>query len=228
MTVGEPPVQLSDEQLAELGRARGKRAPTELELFAARDPPTGEEVARMRAGRPRRAEHRLEVASLRRQAETVVENGAPEQVRAAARAVLLLCDDIAARRRRPCGTRAEATADALVTVVGGAACIALVALVATRGGEGGLDATGPAKLVGKEALSTLAFSVEGDESDLATTTWRLDGEPVEENVAAADGRLVYRPRRVADGEHTVEVSRSGGLFDESRASWTFTIDTRRR
>ena len=54
----------------------------------------------MRGRRPRRAEHRLEVASLRRQAETVVENSAPEQVRAAARAVLLLCDDIAARRRR--------------------------------------------------------------------------------------------------------------------------------
>ena len=137
----------------------------------------------MRAGRPRRAEHRLEVASLRRQAETVVENSAPEQVRAAARAVC----SCATTSRLAAGGHAEherRRRRTLVTVVGGAACIALVALVATRGGEGGLDATGPAKLVGKEALSTLAFSVEGDESDLATTTWRLDGEPVEENVAA--------------------------------------------
>ena len=230
MTVGEPPVQLSDEQLAELQRwADGlveKGADGELELFARAIRPLGEEVARMRAGGPRRAEHRLEVASLRRQAETVVENGAPEQVRAAARAVLLLCDDIAARRRQAHAEHERRRRRTLVTVVGGAACIALVALVATRGGDGGLDASEPAKLVGKEALSTLAFSVEGDESDLATTTWRLDGEPVEENVAAADGRLVYRPRRVADGEHTVEVSRGSGLFDESRAAWTFTIDTR--
>ena len=41
--------------------------------------PLGEEVARMRAGRPRSNGQRLEVTSLRRQAETVVENGAPER-----------------------------------------------------------------------------------------------------------------------------------------------------
>jgi hypothetical protein len=229
--MGEPPVQLSDEQLAELQRWADGLVETgadgELELFARAIRPLGEEVARMRAGGPRRAEQRLEVASLRRRAETVVENGAPEQVRAAARAVLLLCDDIAARRRQARTEYEQRRRRTLVTVVGGAACVALVALVATRGGDGGLDASGPAKpFVGKEALSTLAFSVEGDEGDLATTRWRLDGEPVEENVAAADGRLVYRPRRVADGEHTVEVSRGSDLFDESRASWTFTIDTR--
>ena len=45
-------------------------------------------------------------------------------------------------------------------------------------------------------------------------------------MTAHDGRIVFRPRRLADGEHTVEVSQPGGLFNDSSASWTFTVDTR--
>jgi hypothetical protein len=230
VTVGESPGQLSDEQLAELQRwAHGlveKGAGGELEVFARAIGPLGEEVARMRAGRPRPPEQQIEMASLRRQAESVVENGAPEQVRAAARAVLLLCDDIATRRREAHAERERRLRRTLVTVVGAAACAVLVAVVATRGGGNSLDAAGPANaFVGKRALSTLAFSVAGDKGDLEETAWRLDGEPVERHVTAADDRLVYRPGRVADGEHVVEVSRDSGLFGRSRASWTFTVDT---
>ncbi len=231
MTVGEPPVQLSDEQLAELRRwADGlveKGADGELEVFARAIGPLGEEVARMRAGRPRRPEQRFEMASLRRQAESVVENGAPEQVRAAARAVLLLCDDIATGRRKANAEREQRRRQWLVTIIGAAACAVLVAVVATRGGSDSLDAAGPANaFVGNRALSSLGFSVSGDEGDRAGTEWRLDGEPAEGRVKAVDDRLVYRPGRVTDGEHTVEVSRGTGLFGESRASWTFTVDTR--
>ncbi len=96
----------------------------------------------------------------------------------------------------------------------------------SRGGSDALDAAGPASaIVGKRGLSTLAFSVEGDEDDLASTSWRLDGGPVTGRVAARDGRIVFLPRRLADGEHTVEVSRPGGLFDDASASWAFTVDT---
>ena len=91
----------------------------------------------------------------------------------------------------------------------------------------GSTPAGPASaIVGKTGLATLAFSVEGDEGDLSSTSWRLDGRPVSGRVTARDGRIVFRPRRLADGEHTVEVSRPGGLFNDSRASWAFTVDTR--
>ena len=230
MSVGQPSAQLSDEQLAELQiwahDLVEQGADGELEVFARAIGPLGEEVARMRAGRPG-SEQRLETASLRRQAESVVENGSPEQVRAAARAVLLLCDDISARQREANAERDWRRRRTLVTVVGAAACAGLVAVVATRGGSDSLDAAGPAHaFVGKRALATLGFSVAGDQGDLAGTTWRLDGEPVDGGVKVAGDRLVFRPGRVADGEHTVEVSRGGGLFGESRASWSFAVDTR--
>jgi hypothetical protein len=231
VTMGNQPVQLSDEQLAELQRwADGlmkKGAEGELELFARAIGPLGDEVARVRAGRPDPGANGIEVASLRRRAESVVENGAPEQVRAAARAVLLLCDDIANERRMVRVARVRRRRRAALLAVGGVACAGIVALIVTGGGTSALDATGPASaFVGKEALSTLAFTVEGDEGDLAATTWKLDGESVDGRVTVADDRLVYRPGRLADGKHTVEVSRGSGLFGESRASWTFAVDTR--
>ena len=229
--MGQQPVQLSDDQIAELRRwADGlveKGAGGELEVLARAIGPLGEEAARMRAGGPRRPDERFEMGSLRRQAQSAVENGAPEQVRAAARAVLLLCDDIAAARRKASAERERRLRRTLVTVAGAALCGVLVAVVATRGASNPLGAAGPAHgYVGKDALATLAFSVEGDEGDMAGTTWQLDGEPVEGRVKVAGERLVYRPGRLADGEHTVEVSRGSGLFGESRASWAFTVDTR--
>jgi hypothetical protein len=168
------------------------------------------------------------LASLRREARTALDNGAPDETRAAARAVLLLCDEIAARRSAARARETTRRRRTLYAVAGGAALVALAAVLAVSGGSGGLDATGPtSELVGSSDLSTLAFSVAGDADDMDATKWVLDGEPVTSRVAARDGRIVYRPRRLTDGEHTVDVYRPGGAFSGSRASWTFTVDTRR-
>jgi hypothetical protein len=227
--MGNASAQLTEQQLAELQRwADGlvkRGAAGELATFARAIGPLREEAVRLRTGRPSASDQPLEVASLRRQAEAVVQDGAPEQVQAAARAVLLLCDDIAAQRISARARVTRRRRRTLYVVVGGAALTGVAAFAAFRGGPSGLDPGQAHALVGKAALSTLAFTVAGDEGDLAATTWRLDGEPVTSGVTVEDGRLAFRPRRLADGEHTVEVSRPGGLFTDSHVSWTFTVDT---
>lgn len=183
----------------------------------------------------------------RAQAEAIVQNGAPDEMRAAAaRAVLLLCDDIASRRpdgasASPAapGTAAPATDPEedrrhrtgavvrrrrlLAAGVIGAAAVAVLAFLTLGGDSLKAEGTASAALVGAEEATRLSFSVEGDEGDVSGTTWKLDGEEVERGVAVRDGRIVYRPRNLADGVHTVEVSRGSGLFAPS-ASWTFTVD----
>ena len=227
--MGQAPAQLTEEQLAELqrwaDRLVAKGAEGELGILARAIASLREEAERARAGGP--VADGAELAPLRSRAESVVDNGAPEQVRAAARAVLMLCDDIAEQRRHAREVQVARRRRAVFLVTGGVACVGLIAALALRGGSGGLDPAGPASAtVGKSGLSTLAFSVEGDEGDLSSTRWTLDGRPVTGRVTARDGRLVFRPRRLSDGEHTVEVSRPGGLFNDARASWAFTVDTR--
>ncbi len=221
------PAQLTEEQIAELrswaDRLLHNGASGDLETFARAIASLTDETERLRRGSSTRRP--AATASLRREALEAVDDGAAGEVRAAARAVLLLCDDIAARRA---AARARETARRrrrLYAVAGGAALVGIAAFTAFSGG-GGLDATGPdATLLGRDAMSTLEFTVAGDADDLAATTWTVDGSPVSSRVTARDGRIVFRPGRLADGEHTVGVSRAGGAFSDRR-SWTFTVDRR--
>jgi hypothetical protein len=217
--------ELTEEQLIELRRWAGglvaNGAEGKLETLARAIVPLSEEAVRLRTGGTASGAPPIEVETVRQHAAEVVRNGAPEEVRAAARAVLLLCDDIARHEPPRRGRRL------VVAGAAGAALVALLAVLALRGGSSSLDATGPASaLVGKDALSALAFSVPGDAGDLADTHWRLDGEDGGGPVVVRDDRIVFRPTRLADGEHTVEVSRRGGPLSSSTASWTFTVDTR--
>jgi hypothetical protein len=223
------PTHLTAQQLAELrewadGLVRGG-ATGDLETFARAIGPLSDEAARLRAGEP--GKRMAAMASWRRDAQDLVRNGARDEVRAAARAVLLLCDDIAAQRAAARARQTARRRRTLYAAAGSAVFLGLAAFFAFGRGPGGLDATGPASaLVGKDDLSALAFTIAGDADDLGSTTWRLDGQPVTSRVTAAEGRLVFRPRRLTDGEHTLEVSRPGGMFSDSRAAWTFTVDTR--
>jgi hypothetical protein len=222
---------LTEHQLDELRRwADGlvkRGVDGELALFARAIGPLSEEAARLRAGDAGDSADAVPIGTLRREAQAAVDNGAPEQVRTAARAVLILCDDIAAQRASAREQLTRRRRRVAYVAAGGLAFVGFAAFVAFTGRPGGLDASGPGTaLVGKAALSALIFTVAGDEADAAATTWKLDGEPVTSRVTVADGRLVYRPGRLGDGEHTVEVSRPGGLFSSSRASWTFTVDTK--
>jgi hypothetical protein len=229
VTMGTGPGQLTDEQVAELrswadGLLRNG-ASGDLETFARAIGPLSDEAERLRGGDS--AGRTGALATLRHEARAAVENGASDEVRAAARAVLLLCDDIADHRASARARETTRRRRTLYAIAGGAAFVGLAAFVAFRGGPGGLDATGPdSPLVGRHALSTLTFTVAGDARDVAQTEWSLDGAPVSARVSARDGRIVFRPRRLADGEHRVDVSRPGGAFSNSRASWTFTVDTR--
>ncbi|HEU0304465.1 MAG TPA: putative glycoside hydrolase [Gaiellaceae bacterium] len=229
--MGSASAALTQDQLDELRRwadglvAGG--ADGELGVFARAIGPLSDEATRLRAGEAAGGARTVPVATLRREARAAVENGAPEQVRAAARAVLLLCDEIAAQRASVRTRLTRRRRRVALVGAGSAVFVTLAAVFAFTGGPAGLDATGPSSpLVGKAALSTLRFTVDGDETDRAATTWRLDGEPVTSRVTVEDGRLVYRPRRLPEGEHTVEVSRPGGLFSGSSAAWTFTVDTK--
>ena len=228
VAMGTGQAHLTEQQIAELrgwaDRLLHNGASGDLETFARAIGPLTDEAERLLAGGTR-TRRTAAVASLRRDAGTAVENGASDEVRAAARAVLLLCDEIAARRA---AARARETARrrrTLYAIAGAAAFVGIAAFVALRG-TGGIDATGPdSTLLGRDAVSALAFTVAGDADDLAATMWTLDGTPVTSRVTARDGRIVFRPGRLADGEHTVGVSRVGGAFSDRR-SWTFTVDKR--
>ena len=65
-------------------------------------------------------------------------------------------------------------------------------------------------------LSTLAFTVAGDADDLAATTWTRGRQPGH-LARDGEGRQDRLPPRagLADGEHTVGVSRAGGAFSDS-------------
>src|SRR5688572_19074411 len=187
VTMADRPAQLTEEQIAELrGWADSllrNGANGDLETFARAIGPLADEAERLRRGSSTRRPAAL--ASLRREASEAVDNGAAGEVRAAARGVLLLCDDIAAGRA---AARARETARrrrTLYAVAGSVALVGLASFFAFSGGAGGLDATGPeASLLGRDALSALAFTVVGDADDLGATTWLLDGQPVTARVAA--------------------------------------------
>jgi hypothetical protein len=227
---------LTQEQLDELSRwAKGLLAggaSGDLRSFALTIVPLVAEAERLRklpggdGSVPAETLDGLEL--VRERAEAVMQNGAPDHVQAAARAVLMLCADIARFEPLPvpaAPARPHNRRRIVVLAVGGTAAAALLVVLFMRGGGGGLDAQGPSStLIGAAALSELVFSVPGDADD-ENVQWRVDGNDVRSGVAAADGRVVFRPSRLADGKHTVEVSRPGGLWGDRKTSWTFTIDT---
>jgi hypothetical protein len=163
---------------------------------------------------------------VRVRAELLVANGAAGEVRAAARAVLLLCDDIAARRAATPKRSAPRRRIRLYVVAAAAAVGALLlTLLVFRGGSGPLEAKGPTEsMIGKDALNTLAFSVAGTADEASDFRWSLDGTDVTARARPAGDRIVFRPRALADGRHTVEVTR-GRSNPPRSASWMFTLDT---
>ena len=104
-------------------------------------------------------------------------------------------------------------AGALVLLGGGT-------VVAARAAAPELGARGPAAnaLIGLDELPSLAFSARA-----GGATWTLDGRQVEPE--RLGGEFVYRPAKLADGEHTLVVSRRGRLFSTATRTFRFTVDT---
>ena len=93
----------------------------------------------------------------------------------------------------------------------GAAVLTALAMAAVRPDlrVGGVD---DGAVVGPTALAQLAFWARGDGD--ARAEWRLDGREV---VPRRQGdRLVFRPRKLRDGEHVLEVIAGGPLFTATR------------
>lgn len=102
----------------------------------------------------------------------------------------------------------------------GAAILTALAMAAVRPDfrVGGVD---DGAVVGPTALAQVAFWAAG-EGD-ARAEWRLDGRKV---VPRRQGdRLVFRPRKLRDGEHVLEVSVGGPLFTATRRKVDFRVDT---
>jgi peptidoglycan/xylan/chitin deacetylase (PgdA/CDA1 family) len=161
--------------------------------------------------------------------------GSPE-LEAAARATLLLCEEIRLAlgyppfpqpsdppadqpaRRQSVTLPIFAAVPALVLVV----AYLLLRAVAPEVSSGGVP---PGGLVGGEALPGLKLWIEGPAGPLTDATWRIDGKDVTVAVEVLGGRAVLRPGALADGRHELTVD-FGGILPWSPAdvSMSFVVD----
>jgi hypothetical protein len=107
---------------------------------------------------------------------------------------------------------------------------ALLSFGMAIGWSGGVELTpvGPDGdvLLGADDLDEAAFTVRASEVEpLAQAQVTLDGEPAD-GVSVDGDRLTWKPGRITDGEHHVQISvnRPFPLRDRTVA-WTFTVDT---
>lgn len=189
------------------------------------------------------ASHRLthgKIDDARALAGRIAGNGAGDELRAAARAITLLCDDLersgnGSSRRPPSGPRTRSAAGGarpsspLVVVSALAAVgLALLVFVILRALAPSLDPQGPAAgaVIGAAALADLEFSISGDARTASDAKWSLDGAQVERRPAVAGERVVLRLPKLDDGRHELRVSLPGvAPWSSSAASWSFTVDT---
>jgi peptidoglycan/xylan/chitin deacetylase (PgdA/CDA1 family) len=195
------------------------------------------------------AERRTEI---RRWAEGL-ERSQVAELRAAGRALMMLVDENEELRRRlarleprsPSGEppeppTADVTARArprrrtrrprkpfpwrLAGVVGGvvlaAAILTAIAMAAVRPElqVGGVE---DGAVVGPTAAAQLAFWAAGEGQ--ANAEWRVDGRAI--TPRRRGGRSVFRPPRLADGKHVLEISAGGPLFTTARRRVEFEVDT---
>ena len=194
-----------------------------------------------------------ELEMARAWASSVLGNGASRELKAAARAIILLADDVEALQtgsarprhgergaRTATGGRNGGSLGARLSQAGAgwrkthplavlAAVVPLLVLfvlfVISRAFAPSLDGQGPqnSALVGAAGMQQLAFSAES--GDPSAVRWTLDGEDVTADATTANGRSTLKPAKLDDGEHTVE-ARVGGLapWSGARETWTFTVD----
>lgn len=171
---------------------------------------------------------RVELREHERLAKALV-RAATADLRSSGRAIRALCAENAAlgvgvgesraAPRLPCKPRyipwrpLAVGIGALVLLGGGAVVVA-------RAAAPELGASGPVSgaLVGLDELAKLSFSARASQA-----TWTLDGRRVQPE--RRGGAFVYRAAKLADGEHTLVVSRPGPLFASARRSFRFTVDT---
>ena len=193
-----------------------------------------------------------QLARIRRFAQEAADNGSSDELRAAARAILLLCDDIeapdgedgAAPEPVPARARARGRARlapelgrtlsrwrrtspvALLSLLVPLASFAVLITVA-RAAAPDLDPRAPAGgLVNAAELKQLAVSIAGDAGTLERAEWKLDGKDVTGRAKLAGDRVTFRPGKLGEGAHRIEVSLPGlTLWSQGTTAWSFTVDT---
>ena len=172
------------------------------------------------------------LARMRHRAREFLTSG-DRELRAAARAVLMLADEVdPPRSRSPLQPSREARAPAFPTRRAVSAVVAALAvgcvlavgvLAARRFLAPGVDASGPpaGAVFGRRTLSRAVFTARG------AARWDLDGRDVSGQVTNQGGRLVFAPRMLPDGKHNVVVkSRSGFLGARTVRRFAFRVDTK--
>ncbi len=232
--VSETASPLTSEQIDELRRwaeglvARG--ADGDLAVFARTIGPLADEATRLREPSRATGARRVSPADLddmRHRAEAVVQNGEPRETRAAARAVLLLLDDVDGARSAQAVARAHARNEGrrrLLVVAGALAVLVTGLIMVLVDRAASLDARGPTQaLIGGDGLAQLEFAVPGSADRRDDVRFFVDGRDASASAKVVGGDIVLRPRRLPDGKHTVVVTGEGSL--SGAKAWTFTVDT---
>lgn len=130
----------------------------------------------------------------------------------------------APRRERRAPRTKKAFPWRLVGVFGAAVVLAAaVAALAMAAVRPDLDTSGvdDGATLGSAQLARLSFWASGEGE--AEAEWRLDGRPV---APQREGeRLVFRPGKLVDGEHVLEISVAGRLFTNTTERIAFDVDT---
>jgi peptidoglycan/xylan/chitin deacetylase (PgdA/CDA1 family) len=156
-------------------------------------------------------------------------------VRSRARTVLALASELerptpmreGATRRRPRVhlPRRASIAVAALALAGAAVAGAMNAAKAAFAPSLSLEGPRSGDDIGLAGAAKLAFSVRAEPSVLARQRWMLDGRDVTTRVHAQAARLVFRPRRLDDGGHTLEITQGGGFLGASaHKRVSFTVD----
>ncbi|MFL6015036.1 MAG: putative glycoside hydrolase [Gaiellaceae bacterium] len=213
-----------------------------------RDGATPAAIARVVRARIANAEaDRADIAEAKRWAKAA-QNDRSAAMRSRARGLLALTREVVPReqakggprpepRRRTSPPRTQAprvwlgrhAKSAVVVLAGGALAIAFAA-VAMRAAEAALrpslsvDGLSSGAAIGRARLATLAFASNGKGSALEKQHWTLDGRDVTSQVRSRGTRLVFRPRRLDDGEHALEITQDGILGTSAHDRVSFTVD----
>ena len=109
-----------------------------------------------------------------------------------------------------------------LVVVGAAIVLAAAVALAAAAIRPELEAGGLPEggVVGAAGLGSLAFWAEPTEAE---QSWSLDGRPV--TPAREGGRLVLRPRGLAEGRHTLAIRTDGALLRSASRTFAFVVDT---
>jgi peptidoglycan/xylan/chitin deacetylase (PgdA/CDA1 family) len=169
-----------------------------------------------------------DVAEAARWAKAARNDGSPA-VRSHARSVLAVLGERAGSRPQRRLPAKAAAAKAAAAIALGALAVVAAAKAAQAAFRPSLSVEGPRSgvAINRADVRKLVFAVHADRAKLAKQQWTLDGTDVTERVQWVGNRLVLRPTKLRDGQHTFEIRQSGGFLGASaQRRISFSVDLR--